>query len=229
MNPAAVIAALLVGTPVVIGVIKLLWDMRIERQRNQPVVIAHETKKRYSVTGEPRLGTQPAHAVDAFIRNEGERAAFNIRFGVELHGVRFAYRHDLNDPAPGNRQPVIRPGQRIPEGHDWSIFIPLLPLIGATGQGEPDPGRVYWARYENAAGHTYETRNPANRSRDLDIKRVWFPARLQRREARVYDGAHKRGAELDAAMVEEFQRRLGGVSRSAAGQDSSAIRARLVD
>ena len=210
MNPAAVIAAVVVGTPIVLGVAKFFWDMRSERQRNAPVVLAHETRKRYSDTQNPAHGGDAVHAVDAFIRNEGERAAFNIRFGVELRGIRYAYRLRDDDPVRGNRQPVLRPGERLPVGRDYVVVIPLLTLIGANGAGEgdPDAGRVYWARYENAQGHTYETRNPGDRSANLDIRRVWFPSRREKREVRAWDEARERGVQWEKDAREELLRGL---------------------
>ena len=208
MNPAAIIAAIIVGTPIVVGVLKLLWDVRSERQRNAPVVLAHETRKRYSDTQNPAHGGEASHAVDAFIRNEGERAAFNIRFGVELHGARYAYRLRDDDPVSGNRQPVLRPGERLPVDRDYAVVIPLLTLIGTVGQGDPDAGRVYWARYENAQGNTYETTNPGDRSADLKIRRVWFPRHSEKQQVGKWNEAHERGVRSEKAWREELLGRL---------------------
>jgi hypothetical protein len=51
-----------------------------------------------------------------------------------------------------------------------------------------DDGRVYWCRYENAQGQTWETRNPADPTTDLRIRRIyrrdareWFEERRERR------------------------------------------------
>ncbi len=82
-----------------------------------------------------------------------------------------------------------------------------------TGEGDPDPGRVYWARYENAQGQVWETPNPANRSDKLDIRRVRFVHLREWREERrcVKAGKHGRDwerralEELRAGIVDEFE------------------------
>lgn len=47
-----------------------------------------------------------------------------------------------------------------------------LPLSLVAGDADPDPGRLYWARYENAYGKIWETVNPGERSARLNITGV---------------------------------------------------------
>jgi hypothetical protein len=63
-------------------------------------------------------------------------------------------------------QRVLGPGERRPPTGSWAILIDSLSMWGraAEAEGDLDAKRVYWARYENAQGQTWETRNPGDRS-----------------------------------------------------------------
>jgi len=65
-------------------------------------------------------------------------------------------------------------------------------------EGDLDAGRIYWCRYENAIGQTWETRNPGDRSTDLIIRRVRFRRIQEWREAR-----RRRKARADAEKLED--------------------------
>jgi hypothetical protein len=168
-----------------------------ERKRTQPVVIAHEAH--------PRRFTRQAGfwAVGAYATNEGGGPAFNVRFGVEFHGVRYPYKLRIEDPDSGNIQRVIRSDSQCPPDGHWPVLIDSTSMW--TGEGDPDPSRVYWARYENAQGHVWETRNPANRSDKLDIRRVRFVRLREWREERKRVKAGKHGREWELRALAELR------------------------
>ena len=74
-----------------------------------------------------------------------------------------------------------------------------------SGKGNPDAGRVYWARYENAQGKTWETRNPGDRSARLQIRRVWRIRRVERREENDREQARREGVEWEKQAFAELQ------------------------
>jgi hypothetical protein len=161
-------------------VIRELHVAVVERKRSQPIVIAHEHRGTHFGAG--------GWSVESYLTNDGTGAAFNVRFGVAYRGVRYAYRMDPNDHPRGNRQTVINAGTRLPE---YPGVLPILisseQMWGAAAlrrDGRLHESRVYWCRYENAFGHTWETRNPWDRSADLDIRRVRFVKLRERLEER---------------------------------------------
>lgn len=146
-----------------------LHAARLERKRSQPVVIAHE--------GHAPTFDGAAQHWHAGIRltNDGGGSAFNIRYGIELRGVRFPYRADLEDePENGTRLNVLAAGRDTP-GVRWQISSgDFWDVAAMRTDGRLHTSRVYWCRYENASGDTWETRNPVDRSRALTIRRVRF-------------------------------------------------------
>jgi hypothetical protein len=171
---------------VMAGVLTLVV-MLIDRRRSKPIVVAHEERPRHFANGV----LQTAWVVDAYLTGEGKQDAFNVRFGVQMHGVRFAFRMRPDDPGTGNRQRVIRPGERRPAKGAWEVVIPQTSIW--SGKGDPDPGRVYWCRYEDADGRTWETLNPGDRSRNMKIRRVRFVGARERLEEWRRRRAHKHG------------------------------------
>jgi len=90
----------------------------------------------------------------------------------------------------------VGPGERRPEkGSGFEVVIPDTLL--SSGEGDPDPGRVYWARYENAQGKTWETRNPGDRSARLNVRRVRRLGRVERREEGAREQARRAGVEWE--------------------------------
>jgi hypothetical protein len=154
------------GTVVaVLAIIVRVWlAVATERKRTQPIAIAHEATPLLSL-GHGEWGA------DAYLTNEGAGPAFNVRFGIRIRRLRWAYRYRDDDPGTGNRQRVLRPRERRPETGTWTIRVPVW-LVYLVGRGDLDP--VYWCRYQNASGNTWETRNSPARSSDLDIRRVRF-------------------------------------------------------
>lgn len=169
-----------------------------ERRRTQPIVIAHEVERRsFSPDGS-------GWRVLSRITNEGAGPAFNVRFGVSYFGVRFAYRLSGEDPTSGSRQRVVQPGCTIPPSGAWSIEVPSEELW--AGEGVPEKGEhFYWARYSNAQGKTWETRNPPDRTANLDIRRVRL-VRIQEWFEGVRHGRLlKRSRKVERQMMEELR------------------------
>ena len=207
---AAVAAATFAAWQVLISIFN-------ERKRTQPVVIAHDAGGRqFGDRGNPNT------VLPTYLTNEGGGNAFNVRFGVDFEGVRYAWKFSDEDRDHGSYQRVVRVGARLPEnGSSFNIEIPWEKF--AIGP-DTDERRVYWCRYENAYGKTWETRNPVDRSTGLDIRRVRFLRwRLRWEERRRRETAQRARAGLrrdleamaaeaqsaqEAAVVEEEERAL---------------------
>ncbi len=177
---------------------------RTERRRTQPVVILHERRGRQldaqRVSGDPR-----GWIVGVWLTNDGLGPAFNVRFGVEYHRVRIANKLENDDPDSGNRHRVLREGERLPDDSAMlPMRIPSLAVLGTVNKGDPDPGRVYWCRYENVTGQTWETRNPGDRSSDLEILRVRAPRLRQWWEVWRYRRLLDAGNKQERAAADEL-------------------------
>jgi len=147
---------------------------RIERKRSQPLVLAHED----SPLTFARSG--PAWEAHAHITNEGGGNAFNVRFGVQLRGVRFAFRLDNDDPPNGNRQRVVRAGESSAVMPIRLGSLDMWNVASLRQDGKLHKTRAYWARYENASGDTWETLNPPLRQDDYSSGSVRAFARMAR-------------------------------------------------
>lgn len=141
-------------------------------------------------------------AFDVYMTNEGTGAAFNVRFGVELHGVRIPYKHDPNDPY-ASVYPIVKPGQRLPNSSGWPLQFDRLYLLSTIAN--PDDSSIFWARYENAQGKLWETRNPGNRSGRLGIKRVRAVRLRERHEEHKRKTGLKQAAKNERAAVAGLQ------------------------
>jgi hypothetical protein len=202
-----------VGAVTAVGLLILaavnVWlSITNERTRTQPIVMAHEVGSRHLAHDLGRFGS-PAGAgyfvVDIRLTNHGEGTAFNVRFGVEFHGVRIPYKHEPNHHHAGSVYRVLGAGERLPlgpEGATWPLKVDALILM--SKRSGPDPTRVFWARYENAQGKVWETRNPGDPSKQLGIKRIrarrvreWFEQRRRLKATRA-------GVEAEQAAVAEL-------------------------
>jgi hypothetical protein len=201
LQKVGIVAGIVVGVGGLLFAAISAWlAVANERKRTQPIVMAHQE-------GGRRFGKRGGcFAVDTYLTNEGSGAAFNVRFGVEYHGVRFPYKHALEDHHTGSVYRVLGSGKRLPEERSWPIEVDASLLIGT--HGDPDASSVFWARYENAQGKTWETRNPGNRSKRLGIKRVrarwlqeWWEQRRRLKAART-------GADIEQAAVAELLSQL---------------------
>src|SRR5215213_3078075 len=141
----AVIAAVAAALSTSIAAWQGVLMKRSERNRTQPIVVAYER-------GDPAPeGRDLVFAVS--LANEGAGPAFNVRFGILLDGAEHAYR-----PLPAGAQGAgdvpraLGPGRTLPEGADrYRLVVPDVAAALHT--------RVYWCRYENAFGDSWETRN----------------------------------------------------------------------
>jgi hypothetical protein len=200
-NKIQLVIARITAVATLIALASVLVARINERRRTQPIVIAHEASERQFAPS----SSVSAWVVGAYLTSEGGGPAFNVRFGVEFAGVRYPYRLTADDPDAGYVQRVLRPGERRPDDASLLILIDSLTLWGraAEADGDLDAKRVYWARYENAQGQTWETRNPGDRSAKLDIRRIRSPKRHERREQRRRQEAGQHDAAwLQAALTE---------------------------
>jgi hypothetical protein len=190
----------------VLAAVNVWLSITNERKRTQPIVIAHEVKSRHLAHDLGRFGATTGggyFVVDIRLTNHGEGTAFNVRFGVEFQGVRIPYKHDPSHHHAGSVYRVLSAGEQLPPlGSSWPLKVDALILMSKSGN--PDPTRVFWARYENAQGKVWETTNPGNPSKLLGIKRVrgrrtheWFE---QRRRVK----ATRAGVEAEEAAVAEL-------------------------
>ena len=182
-----------------------------ERRRVRPVVVCHEAKKRTIRDGQD--------IADVYLTNESAASAFNVRFGIEMHGVRVPWKHDQGD-AEASRLNVLRPGQREPEGGVRGVVIPDGVLWSLGSGVDPDDGRSYWAYYESPAGDWWLTSNPCGRSADLTITRI----RSRRfgavsREKRALERHLRKGAEVQRQAVRELRE---GAERAPAGDGNAS-------
>src|ERR1017187_8350248 len=199
LQEVGIIAGVVVGTGTILFAAVNAWlSIRNERKGTQPIVIAHQDDPSRSLEQSKRS------AFDMYMTNEGTGAAFNVRFGVELHGVRIPYKHDPDDPFASVYR-IVKPGQRLPDS-SWSLQFDRLYLLSKIA--DPDVSSMFWARYENAQGKLWKTRNPGNRSGRLGIKRVRAVRLRERREAHKRKTGLKRAAQNERTVVAGLQEQL---------------------
>jgi hypothetical protein len=207
--------ALLAAVPaglLLIAAAQAWLSARSERRRTQPVVICHEHRSR-AFSSEPE-GTWVAHV---WLSNEGGGNAFNVSFGIRMRDSRIPWRGQVSSAelfavlrprltgAP-SRIRVIRSGERVPDRSPNAIALHMasieiwtiaMPRRLRRRRGTIDDGRAYWCRYENAHGQTWETLNPADPTRDLRIRRVYFRRLRERFERRHLRRLRERGLPFE--------------------------------
>jgi hypothetical protein len=172
-DKATIALASVTGVLVLVAVFQLVAFVRSEARRTQPVAILHR-----------RGGPDPLN-IPVFMTNEGVGTAYNVRVGVRLYGIE----HPLPLPLPlgdheGHRY-LLQAGQRIPpEGEeDYALSLPAWAYV-AGRWGRSKPRHVFYARYENAFGKTWETRNPKDPLASFQVRRRWFWRARRRPHAR---------------------------------------------
>jgi hypothetical protein len=199
----------------VIAAVSAWLSARNERRRTQPVVICNERASRTFSRDSVKWVTA------VYLTNEGGGPAFNVRLGLRMRALhfpwrchRFPWRAERLEGRP-SRARVIRADERFAKADPLSIYIDSVDLavLAVAGMRRPrragtiDDGRVYWCRYENAYGQTWETRNPHDPTADLRIRRVRFPRVHEWVDARRARRLHAAGVALDASlgkgMIEE--------------------------
>jgi hypothetical protein len=148
-------------------------------------------------------GSEGGWTVLGHVTNEGEGAAFNVRWGVSFFGIRFAYRLDDDDPGSGNRLRVIQPRASVPPEGSWQVVVSSVEIWG--GDGVPEDSCFYWARYEDERRRTWETFNSGDRSKSLRIRnRVRFVRLREWREERLRQRFREKGWEKERKIVAEL-------------------------
>jgi len=195
-------AAIAVAAIAAISLLVAIWHVLVtqanERRRTQPIVVTHEDGPR-RFAGQAGGWKVLAHAT-----NEGEGAAFNVRWGVSFYGIRFAFRLDDADPYSGNRQRVLHPRESAPPEGSLPILISSTD-IWTQGKGTPEDSAFYWARYENAQGRTWETINPPARSENLRIRRVRLRRWVEWREVRRRKRFREKAVEWERKALAELR------------------------
>jgi hypothetical protein len=133
---------------------------RSERNRTQPIVVAYER-------GDPlREGGNVVLLVS--LANEGAGPAFNVRFGILLDGAERPYTpRPAGAQGPGDVPRALGPGRTLPDAGDAYRLV-VTDIAGAAVGGLES--RVYWCRYENAFGDSWETRNAWRPEEELRIR-----------------------------------------------------------
>jgi hypothetical protein len=97
--------------------------------------------------------------------------------------------------------------------HAIGLLLPFTEVLGLGG--DPDEGRIYWCRFENSHGQTWETLNPADPTAALKIKRVRGQRLRERRQARRLRALRKKGLQTDATIMAELRAGAGSEAPSA--------------
>jgi len=152
---------------------QLVSSVRTEARRALPIAIANQVGPRTEFD-----------TFRVFLSNEGTGAAFNVRFGVRLDDLEYVAGEER-----GHRALVPAKG-RVPanDAETIAIKVSLAPYALQTGGPDVDKRAVFFARYEDARGKTWETDNPADPTADFKIGRA--PRRL-----RHYEKTHARKRE----------------------------------
>ena len=156
---------------------------RADNRRNQPVVLCHLF--RLSTPGPAAPGWRVLVAVE----NGGGGPAFNVRFGIEIRGRRFAYVDRDSPSRRPSRFRVVQPGHLEsgdgkPAIYSIQVSSADVPLKG-TGESAWEE-IVCWCTFDNSYGHTWQTLNAVDASRDLVLRRVRGE---KRRESRRFTAA----------------------------------------
>jgi hypothetical protein len=127
---------------------------RIEERRMHPVAVLNR-----------ELARDEAYRFGVSITNSGQGSAFNVRVGVKLDGIEYPL-----GPGEGNRY-TVGPGERVPpEGIIW-LKVPPWPYTLERGGPNVDSRAIFYTRYENAFGETWETFNPVDPEASLQVRR----------------------------------------------------------
>jgi hypothetical protein len=182
---------------VIIATAALRQGREALRRTSQPVVLVHEVSSDIADRGE---------GIDyrVYLRNHGIGAALNVRFGVELVGARYPYTFGTGVER-GARQ-LVEAGGRVPEDGDLKVKTAWDPYI--IGEGVAGETRVFWARFENAFGETWQTTNPHDPSGDTTFEHV-RRRELRRRETEERERRleiERQVQEGDAALRADLDR-----------------------
>ena len=147
---------------------------RTEARRIQPVAIAHRH-------GQP---TQQGRFL-VYLTNDGTGAAFNVRFGILFRGVEYPNGADYLDGSSRGHRHRVAAGGRLPELSDTIGLIVEVPMLVYQGHEAEVAHALFFARYEDAVGKVWETRNPVDPLADFEIRAVRRPRLREWRERRL--------------------------------------------
>ena len=154
---AAVAAAISTGIAAWQGILM----KRSERNRTQPIVVAYER-------GDP-LREERDLVFLVSLANEGAGPAFNVRFGIMLDGrERGVHTSARRHAGSGRRAAGAGTGRTLPGSGD--AYRLVVRGSAAADAGTSLESRVYWCRYENAFGDSWETRNAWRPEEELRIR-----------------------------------------------------------
>jgi hypothetical protein len=172
-----------------IALVQLAASARSEARRALPVAITHQIgpRKEYDT-------------FRVYLTNEGTGAAFNVRFGVKLDDIEY-----VAGEGRGHRS-LVSAGGRLPAVGEEAlpVKVSLAPYALQRGGPDVDKRAVFFARYEDTRGKTWETRNPSDPTADFEIGRA--PRRLRRYE--IAQAEKRQGADMTAnkAIAEDLMR-----------------------
>lgn len=189
LDKATIALVVVTGILALVAVLQLHAFNKSEARRTQPVAISHLFKVR-----------DDFDKFAVFLTNEGTGTAFNVRFGVRLDGTEYVV-----GEGRGHRY-TVRAGGRVPEDESkhLDVKISYAPYALAKGGRNVDSRAIFWARYENAFGHVYETANPVDPLADLVVRRsrTWKRWMRERQQSRK----RKRDQRIaDKRLREEFK------------------------
>ena len=87
---------------------------------------------------------------------------------------------------------------------ECSIFVDSIDVWG-LGRVDDD-ARAYWCVYENAHGETWETRNPADRAAQLQIRRIRFKRLRERQHERARTRVHEKATQVERQAIAELRK-----------------------
>ena len=161
-DKATIALACVTGGLALVALLQLWAFNRSEARRTQPVVILN------------RLGGADPLAIPVFITNEGVGTAYKVRVGVRIKGVE----HPLGG-GDGFRY-TLRPEARVPADEDESYPVNLPEWAYSLGRPGSMHRVVFYARYENAYGKTWETSNPREPLDSFEVRRARLWVRPRR-------------------------------------------------
>jgi hypothetical protein len=104
------------------------------------------------------------------------------------------------------RPPLYRRWYVVLGDRGVMAFSLLLPTLEVSAlEGDPDEDRIYWCRYENAHGETWETLNPADPTVGLTIRRVRLCRLREKRDSKKTRQLRDKGARIETAGVADLR------------------------
>jgi hypothetical protein len=190
------------GLLALIALVQLISFNRSEARRTQPVAIVH------------RHGSDNPMRIPIHITNEGAGTAYNTRVGVRIGGVE----HPLGDD-DGFRYVVRAGGREPPRGsHAHNLDVPYWSFSVARRAGDT-PRVIFYARYDNAFGKTWETINPRDPLDSFTVRRArpwvrwrrlhaWRQQRKRERWKRIVDGINEERGSAQTGKPLSLRRRI---------------------